>query len=72
VGPDTWALVPPKTAAKKPTAIAPYRPAIAPIPEVTPKASARGRATTAAVIPPKMSPRILAVKEGNTLSRLFE
>ena len=42
----------PKSAAKKPTKIAPYSPAIAPAPEATPKASARGSATTAAVTPP--------------------
>ena len=36
VGPDIWVCVPPKTAAKKPTAIAPYRPAAAPMPEATP------------------------------------
>jgi len=52
VGPDTCAGVPPKTAAKKPTIIAPYNPANGPAPEVTPKASGkrqgnyRGRQTT--------------------------
>ncbi len=52
VGPDTWAGVPPHSAAKKPTKIAPYRPAIGPAPEATPIAIASGRATTAAVRPP--------------------
>jgi hypothetical protein len=57
VGPETCAGVPPNIAAKNPQAIAPYRPAIAPAPEATPNASANGRATTAAVNPPKISPR---------------
>lgn len=56
VGPEIWDLVPPNTAAKKPTAIAPYIPATAPSPDATPKASATGRPTTVAVSPPKMSP----------------
>mmetsp|Transcript_12739 Transcript_12739/g.39351 ORF Transcript_12739/g.39351 Transcript_12739/m.39351 type:complete len:451 (-) Transcript_12739:274-1626(-) len=51
VGPVTCAGVPPKSAAKKPEKIAPYRPAKAPAPLVTPKAMARGRATTAVVTP---------------------
>ena len=58
VGPEICEGVPPKRAAKKPTKIAPYNPAIAPAPEETPKASARGKATTAAVMPPKRSPRM--------------
>ena len=57
VGPDIWDRVPPNTAAKKPTAIAPYRPAAAPSPDATPKASDTGNATTVEVIPPKRSPR---------------
>ena len=57
VGPEIWDLVPPKTAAKKPTAMAPYRPAMAPRPDATPKARATGSPTTAAVTPPKTSPR---------------
>ena len=57
VGPEIWERVPPNTAAKKPTAIAPYMPASAPSPEATPKASATGNPTTAAVTPPKRSPR---------------
>ena len=52
VGPETCAGVPPNSAAKKPTKIAPYMPATGPAPEATPKASARGSATTAAVMPP--------------------
>ena len=57
VGPEIWERVPPNSAAKRPTPIAPYRPAAAPMPEATPKASATGRPTTAAVIPPNRSPR---------------
>ena len=57
VGPDICAGVPPSTAAKNPTTIAPYNPATGPKPEATPKAEARGKATTAEAIPPKMSPR---------------
>ena len=57
VGPDICDRVPPNTAAKKPTAIAPYMPASAPKPDATPKANATGSPTTAAVIPPKTSPR---------------
>ncbi len=57
VGPEITVLVPPKVAAKKPTATAPYSPAIAPRPDATPNASASGSATTAAVSPPKTSPR---------------
>jgi hypothetical protein len=44
-----------KAAAKKPNIIAPYKPAIAPAPLATPKAKAKGRATTAAVTPAKIS-----------------
>jgi len=59
VGPDTWAGVPPRGAATKPSTIAPQRPAIAPAPEVTPNAIASGMATTAVVMPPARSPRQL-------------
>ena len=59
VGPDTCAGVPPKGAAISPKAIAPHNPAIAPAPEVAPKAMARGKATTAVVNPPVRSPRQL-------------
>jgi len=52
VGPEACAGVPPNSAAKKPTKIAPYRPAMAPAPEATPNARANGRATTAATSPP--------------------
>ena len=41
--------------AKNPTNIAPYNPVNAPMPELTPNARPRGKATTAAVIPPNMS-----------------
>ena len=57
VGPEICERVPPNTDAKKPTAIAPYRPAAAPIPEAMPKASAIGSATTMDVRAPKRSPR---------------
>ena len=57
VGPDICDFVPPNTAAKNPTATAPYIPAIAPSPDATPNASDTGNPTTAAVTPPKMSPR---------------
>ena len=57
VGPDICDGVPPNRAAKKPTNIAPYTPAMGPAPEASPKARARGSATTPAVNPPKMSPR---------------
>ncbi len=51
------ARVPPNRAAKKPAAIAPYKPAAAPRPDATPKANATGSVTTAEVIPPERSPR---------------
>ena len=59
VGPEIWEGVPPNRAAKNPTKIAPYRPAVAPpsAPDETPKARANGKATMAAVMPPKKSPR---------------
>jgi hypothetical protein len=48
--------VPPKIAAKIPSAIAPYKPAVAPRPDCTPKANANGNATTPATMPPIRSP----------------
>ena len=57
VGPEICDRVPPNTAAKNPTAMAPYSPATAPRPEATPNASATGSPTTAAVTPPNKSPR---------------
>ena len=59
VGPVICVGVPPNKAAKKPTIIAPYNPGKGPKPDATPKAKANGSATTAAVKPPKKSPRIL-------------
>jgi hypothetical protein len=56
VGPEIWVLVPPNRAAKKLKKIAPYKPALGPSPELTPKAKAKGRATIPAVIPPNKSP----------------
>ena len=56
VGPDIWVSVPPNNAAKKPTNMAPYNPALGPRPELTPNANAKGNATIPAVIPPKRSP----------------
>ncbi len=56
VGSEIRVGVPPKRAAKKPTKIAPHKPAEAPAPEATPNVSAIGKAITAAVIPPKISP----------------
>jgi hypothetical protein len=50
--------VPPKNAAKKLKKIAPYKPALGPKPELTPNASAKGKATIPAVKPPKRSPLI--------------
>lgn len=51
VGPDTWTLEPPKTAATSPATIAVVSPAAAPSPVVMPKARARGSATTPTVRP---------------------
>jgi hypothetical protein len=56
VGPEICVLVPPKRAAKKLIKMAPYKPALGPKPEETPKANASGKATIPAVIPPKASP----------------
>ena len=56
VGPDICVFVPPKRAAKKAINMAPYKPALGPNPELTPKANARGSATIRAVTPPNKSP----------------
>lgn len=56
VGPDICVSVPPNRAAKKAINMAPYSPAVGPKPELNPKASARGKATIPAVIPPNRSP----------------
>ena len=61
VGSEISVGVPPKREATRPMITAPHKPAAAPAPEATPKASAMGRATTAAVNPPKRSPRMLRV-----------
>ena len=57
VGPLICTGVPPNSAAKKPRAMAPYKPAMAPSSVCAPKASAKGSATMPAVTPPKRSPR---------------
>ena len=49
VGPEICAGVPPNSDANRPTQTAPYSPAIGPAPDATPKASANGKATIAAV-----------------------
>ena len=67
VGPDICVSVPPKKAAKKLTKIAPYKPALGPRPELTPKARARGSATIPAVNPPKKSPLKLEKSNLNLL-----
>ncbi len=51
VGPDTWTLEPPNTAATNPATIAVTTPAPAPRPVVIPNARASGRATTPTVRP---------------------
>ena len=56
VGPDICVFVPPKSEAKNPIIIAPYSPALGPRPDCTPKASASGKATIPAVIPPNKLP----------------
>jgi len=66
VGPDIWVGVPPKKAAKKLIKIAPYKPALGPNPELNPNASASGRATIPAVIPPKKSPLKLEISNFST------
>lgn len=57
VGPDTWTLDPPNTAATSPATTAVMSPAAAPTPELIPNASASGRATTPTVTPARMSRR---------------
>ena len=61
VGPVICVGVPPNNAAKNPTIIAPYKPGNGPKPDATPNARAKGNATTAAVNPPKKSPRRLLI-----------
>jgi hypothetical protein len=56
VGSEIRLGVPPNKAAKNPTNIAPHNPAEAPAPEAIPNANAIGKATTAAVNPPRISP----------------
>ena len=56
VGPETWMLEPPKTAATMPAITAVISPLAAPAPELTPKASASGRATMPTVTPAMRSP----------------
>ena len=51
VGPLTWNLEPPNSAAKKPAMMAVVNPAAADMPDVMPKPIAKGRATIATVIP---------------------
>jgi len=69
VDPVIWEEVPPKRAEKMPVKMAPYMPAAAPRARAsgvpmeakadTPKARARGRAITAADMPPEISPLML-------------
>ncbi|CDM96528.1 protein of unknown function [Limnospira indica PCC 8005] len=56
VGSEIRLGVPPNKEAKNPINIAPHKPAEAPAPEAIPKARDIGKATTAAVKPPNMSP----------------
>ncbi|MCY1232670.1 hypothetical protein D9M72_451760 [compost metagenome] len=56
VGPETWILEPPKTAATMPAITAVISPLAAPAPELTPKARASGRATMPTVTPAMRSP----------------
>ena len=63
VGSDIKEVEPPNKAAKKPTIMAPQRPASAPAPEATPKARAKGKEIIAVVTPPKISPlRLISLK----------
>ena len=55
VGPETWTLDPPMTAATSPATTAVMSPASAPTPELTPKARARGSATMPTVMPANKS-----------------
>ena len=57
VGPETWMLEPPNTAAMTPATMAVIRPLSAPAPELTPKARASGSAMMPTVSPATMSPR---------------
>ena len=59
VGSEIRVGVPPKSDATRPMITAPHRPAAAPAPDAMPKARAIGKAITAAVTPPKASPRRL-------------
>ena len=59
VGSEISVGVPPKSDATRPMITAPQRPGAGSPVAATPKASAMGRATTAAVKPPKASPRRL-------------
>ena len=61
VGSEISVGVPPKKAATRPMITAPQSPGPGSPVAATPKASAIGRATTAAVRPPKASPRRLLV-----------
>ena len=55
-GPDICWFVPPNIEANKPVIMAQYIPALAPAPDVTPKAKAKGSATMVEVSAPKISP----------------
>ena len=55
VGSEINRVVPPNSAANRPTITAPYSPACGPSPEATPKVSANGNETTAVVTPPARS-----------------
>ncbi|MEZ5261853.1 MAG: hypothetical protein R2755_08755 [Acidimicrobiales bacterium] len=57
VGPETCSDDPPNTAATRPATMAVVNPEAAPSPEVTPKARARGSATTPTVSPASRSAR---------------
>ena len=56
VGPLACVSVTPNEQLKNSTAIAPYKPAAAPMPDWTPNAKADGKATTPATKPPVGSP----------------
>lgn len=59
VGSEIRVEEPPNKAAKKPTKMAPHRPASAPAPEATPNANANGSEMMAVVTPPNRSQRKL-------------
>ena len=61
VGSEISVGVPPNRDATRPMITAPQRPAAAPAPDAMPKASAIGKAITAAVRPPNASPLRLLV-----------